>query len=171
MKRERAVLLHDVRSAHNVGSIFRTADAAGVAKLWLTGYTPTPRDRFGRVQKEIAKTALGAQESVAWEYQRSPRSVIRTLRSSGWDIVAVEQDSASIDYRRLKQSRPTLFIFGNEVGGVPHALLRECDHILEIPMQGKKESLNVSVAAGVVLFQGVSTKARRPRGHARRAAE
>jgi tRNA G18 (ribose-2'-O)-methylase SpoU len=152
MKKECAVLLHNVRSAHNVGSIFRTADAAGVSKLYLSGYTPTPKDRFGRVQKEIGKTALGAEKFLPWEYFQSPTLLISKLKREGWQIVAVEQDARAIDYRKFKLKGKTLFIFGNEVKGVSKALLTKCDAIIEIPMHGKKESLNVAVAAGIILF-------------------
>ncbi len=149
---EIAVMLHNVRSAHNVGSIFRTVDAAGVSKLYLTGYTPTPRDRFGRPRKDIAKAALGAEKSVSWESLRSPRQVIRRLKREGWFIVGVEQDPRAKDYRRFRARRNTLFIFGNEVRGLSKSLRYSCDVLIEIPMHGKKESLNVSVAAGIVLF-------------------
>ncbi len=149
---ETAVLLHNIRSAHNVGSIFRTCDAAGVSRVFLSGYTPAPRDRFDRIQKDIAKTALGAEKSVPWEYQKSSRAVISTLRKAGWHIAAVEQAPDSVDYRKFKSKKPVLFVFGNEVGGVPKNILKTCDSIVEIPMRGKKESLNVSVAAGIILF-------------------
>ena len=152
MKKEIAVLLHNVRSAHNVGSVFRTADAAGASKLYLSGYTPLPSDRFGRVQKEIAKTALGAETYVPWEYSKSPLMIISQLRKTGWNIVAVEQDAASVDYKKYKAKNRTLFIFGNEVEGISKSLLKKCDTIVEIPMHGKKESLNVSVTAGIILF-------------------
>ena len=147
-----AVLLHNVRSAHNVGSIFRTADAAGVARIYLSGYTPRPRDRFGRAQKEIAKTALGAEHSMSWEYCYAPAPLITRLKRSEWNIVGVEQDADSIDYRTLVPRTPTLFIFGNEVRGLSKGLRSLCDTLIEIPMHGKKESLNVAVAAGIVLF-------------------
>lgn len=148
-----AVLLHNIRSAHNVGSIFRTADAAGISRVYLSGYTPTPIDRFGRPQKDIAKTALGAQKSLAWTYAKRPDAFLKALRADGWDIIALEQSAHSQDYRNLTLKRPTLVIVGNEVRGVSPALLKKCDAVLEIPMRGKKESLNVSVAAGIVLFQ------------------
>jgi tRNA G18 (ribose-2'-O)-methylase SpoU len=135
-----------------VGSIFRTSDAAGVSEVYLSGYTPLPIDRFGRAQKEIAKTALGAEKFLPWEYHKSPLAVISKLRKNGWHIAAVEQDANSVDYRKFKTKKPELFIFGNEVKGIPKSLLKRCDAILEIPMRGKKESLNVSVAAGVILF-------------------
>ena len=163
---EIAVLLHDIRSTHNVGSIFRTADAAGVSKIFLSGYTPTPIDRFGRVQKDVAKTALGAEKSVAWEYKKSPTTIITNVRQHGWRIVGVEQDARACDYRMFKMKKKTLLVFGNEVEGIPKTLLKKCDDIIEIPMQGSmvrqahhprhtgrgKESLNVSVAAGIILF-------------------
>src|SRR3990167_7053568 len=115
---EISVLLHNIRSAHNVGSIFRTADAAGVSRVYLCGYTPTPADRFGRAQKDIAKTALGAEKFLAWEHHASPTRLISRLKKEGWHIAAVEQNSHSVDYRKLKTKKPTLFVFGNEVKGV-----------------------------------------------------
>lgn len=153
-----AVMLHNVRSAHNVGSIFRTADATGVLRLYLTGITPAPLDRFGRIQKEIAKTALGAEKFVAWEHRRSPLAVVRRLRRDGWTIVGVEQDRRSISYKKFRAGRKTLFIFGNEVRGLSQSARNACDELVEIPMRGAKESLNVSVAAGVVLFHARKDK-------------
>ena len=150
---EVAVLLHNIRSAHNVGSIFRTCDGAGVAKVYLSGYSPTPLDRFGRPQKDIAKTALGAEHSIVWEYARSPQTIVRRLKRDGWHIVGLEQDERAIDYRSFKCAGSTLFILGNEVRGISSALRRACDTLIEIPMHGTKESLNVSVAAGVALFR------------------
>ena len=160
--REIAVLLHNIRSTHNVGSIFRTADAAGVSRLYLSGYTPTPTDRFGRVRKDIAKTALGAEKTLPWEYHKSPTALIKRLsaqggpssggKKEGWNVVGIEQSPRSVDYREFKVKKPTLFILGNEVSGVPKKILDVCDAVVEIPMHGKKESLNVSVAAGIILF-------------------
>lgn len=147
-----AILLHNVRSAHNVGSIFRTADAAGVSKLYLTGYTPTPLDRFGRPRKDIAKASLGAEKFVSWESRRSPQAVVRRLRGEGWMIVGVEQDPRARDYRHFRAKPRTLFIFGNEVRGLSRTLRGACDVLIEIPMRGRKESLNVAVAAGIILF-------------------
>lgn len=135
-----------------MGSVFRTADGAGVEMLYLSGYTPTPVDRFGRAQKDIAKTALGAEKFLAWKYFKSPVQLIAKLRKEGWRVVAVEQHRRSADYRNIARRKPTLFVFGNEVTGVPEKVLGECDAIVEIPMHGKKESLNVSVAAGIILF-------------------
>lgn len=147
-----AVLLHNIRSAHNVGSIFRTAESAGAGKIYLSGYTPAPTDRFGRIQKKIEKTALGAHKMLPWEQATSPYGIIAKLRSEGWTIVGVEQDTRAIDYRKFKSRKPTLFIFGNEVRGVSPALRAKCDALIEIPMHGEKESLNVSVATGIILF-------------------
>lgn len=147
-----AILLHNVRSAHNVGSIFRTADAAGVARLYLSGYCPQPVDRFGRAQKDIAKTALGAERTVSWEYHASPAALLARLRQEGWRIVGVEQDPRAHDYRAHARREKTLYVFGNEVRGLSPQLRDACDELVEIPMRGQKESLNVSVAAGIILF-------------------
>ncbi len=146
------VLLHNIRSAYNVGSVFRTADAAGVSRIFLGGYTPNPIDRFGRVQKDIAKTALGAEISIPWEHHASPNRLLSTLKKGGWDVVGVEQDARACDYRSFKLKKSTLFIFGNEVLGISRALRDACDTLIEIPMHGTKESLNVSVVAGIILF-------------------
>ncbi len=157
-----AVLLHNIRSTHNVGSIFRTADAAGVSRIYLSGYTPTPIDRFGRTRKDIAKTALGAEHTIPWEHHTTPSRIISRLKKEGWDIVGIEQSPRSVDYRKFsagggsssggKVKKPTLFILGNEVDGIPKGILKACDSVVEIPMHGKKESLNVSVATGIILF-------------------
>ena len=150
-----AILLHNVRSAHNVGAIFRTADAAGVSHILLTGYTPTPIDRYQRPQKEIAKTALGAENLLSWEYAKSPVSIMRRLRAEGFQIVGVEQDERARDYRVFKPERPTVFIFGNEVRGLSRQLRNACDDLIQIPMFGKKESLNVATTAGIILFSAL----------------
>lgn len=154
---EIAVWLHNVRSAHNVGSMFRTADAAGVSRAFLSGYTPQPLDRFGRAQKDIAKTALGAETYIPWEYAKTPASILMRLKKEGWQIVAVEQASNSVDYRTFVPTKKTVFLFGNEVRGVSPALLRACNQVLEIPMRGRKESLNVSVTVGIILFEAIKS--------------
>lgn len=153
MERRTVVILHNVRSAHNVGSIFRTADAAGVSRIYLTGYTPAPLDRFRRPQKEIAKTALGAEKSVPWERRASLDSLVASLRESGFRIVALEQSPSSTDYRSAAFPESVAVVFGNEVRGVDARILKKCDAVFEIPMRGTKESLNVAVAAGIFLFQ------------------
>lgn len=146
------VILHNIRSVHNVGSIFRTADAAGVAKIYLTGHTSTPTDRFGRKRKDFAKVSLGAEKTVPWEQIARVASLLGKLKRDGFRIVAVEQDRRASDYRKIRGAARIALIFGNEVSGVPLSILKKCDCIAEIPMQGSKESLNVGVAAGVVLF-------------------
>ena len=148
----RALLLHNIRSAHNVGSIFRTADAAGITDVYLSGYTPRPTDSLGRIQKEIAKTALGAERVVRWEYAKTPSGFLKSARKAGMRIVGVEQDRRAVDYRTFKSKGPVLFVVGNEVRGMSRPLREGCDVLLEIPMRGTKESLNVSVATGIVLF-------------------
>lgn len=147
------IILHNIRSAYNVGSIFRTADAAGILKIYLTGYTPTPKDRFGREQKDIAKTALGAQYTIFWEYKKSPQQVIARLKKNKVSIVGVEQTEGASDYKKITLHGPTAFVFGNEVRGISPRLQKHFTGCIFIPMRGDKESLNVSVAAGVVLFR------------------
>lgn len=148
----KAVFLHNVRSAHNVGSIFRTADAAGASRIYLTGYTPRPVDGFGRINKDIAKTALGAESMVPWEYTKHPAPLLARLKAEGWTVVGVEQDERAVPYRTFIQPGPCVFVLGNEVRGLSSQMRALCDLLLEIPMHGSKESLNVSVAAGIVLF-------------------
>lgn len=152
-KNEVFVLLHDIRSVHNVGSIWRTANVAGVSKIFLSGYTPLPIDRFGRERKDFAKVALGSQKSVDWEYTENPATIIKRLKKEGVFTVAIEQAKNSIDYKKVKIKKPVLFLVGNEVDGIPLKLLNLADVIAEIPMKGDKESLNVSVAFGVALFR------------------
>jgi tRNA G18 (ribose-2'-O)-methylase SpoU len=147
-----ALLLPDIRSEYNVGAIFRTADGAGVARIYCAGYTPLPIDRFGRPSKTIAKTALGAERVVPWEHVPDALALVEQLSREGWAIVALEEDARAIPYTGYRPDRPTLLILGNEVDGVPQTLRDRCDVILEIPMRGEKESLNVSVAAGVALY-------------------
>ena len=145
-------MLHNVRSAYNVGSIFRSADAAGVSHVWLTGYTPTPQDRFGRVKHKIEKTALGAEQSIPWSTRRSFGSALEALKKNNVKLVAVEQTPTALDYRTFKLVEPTCFIFGNEVRGLSKQIIAHADTVIHIPLLGSKESLNISVAAGIVLF-------------------
>jgi tRNA G18 (ribose-2'-O)-methylase SpoU len=147
------LILHNIRSNHNVGSIFRTADGAGVSKIYLTGYTPAPLDEFKRVNNEIVKTALGAEQSVEWEKQENILDLITELKKDGYQIWALEQNDKSVDYSKVKLTGKTALIVGNEVGGVEAEVLAECDQIIEIPMRGGKESLNVAVATGVAIFR------------------
>jgi len=151
-KQEIAVLLHNVRSAHNVGAIFRTASAAGVSQLYLCGYTPLPIDRFGRASTGIAKAALGAEELVAWTHYKTLKAAADELKRQHVTLVAVEQALDALDYRAYHLVGPTCFVFGNEVRGLSRAALSYADVVIHIPMQGPKESLNVSVATGIILF-------------------
>ena len=154
-KRKEIVVLDNIRSTFNVGSIFRTADALGIKKLILGGTSPTPIDRFGRKRQDIAKVALGAEESILWEYKKNLLPVIKNLKKEGYQIIAIEQSPKSIDYKKVKLSKKSkiVFIFGAEVEGVNPAILKLADQIAEIPMLGQKESLNVSVSFGVALFR------------------
>lgn len=151
------LILENIRSAYNVGAIFRTADGAGVSKLFLIGYTPAPVDRFGRVQSEIEKTSLGAIKEVAWEQVQDTESVLVRLKNEGVQLVAVEQSASSIPLKELQTSEKVAFILGNEIDGVSSAALQLADAIVEIPMLGSKESLNVSVAAGIILYYDLVT--------------
>jgi len=146
------VALHNIRSAYNVGSIFRTAEAAGVSKIYLIGHTPTPTDRFGRARKDIQKTALGAEKTVPWKHVSRFGTFINHLRREKFYIIGVEQSEQSVDYKSVHPKQKTALVFGNEVRGLPPSILKQCDIVAEIPMKGKKESLNVSVAVGIVLF-------------------
>lgn len=148
------VMLYDIRSNYNVGAIFRTCDGAGVAKVYLAGYTPAPRDRFGRVVPEIHKTALGAEEVVAWEQVPGEAvfAVLEQIKAAGVRVVAVEQADCATPLQEFTTPENVLYIFGSETAGVPPELLRHVDEVLELPMRGTKESLNVSVTAGIVLY-------------------
>ena len=141
------VLLENIRSLHNVGSVFRIADGAGWDKVVLTGYTGTPPDR------RIEKVSLGAEEFIAWEQAVDPVEAVQKYKDAGYQILALEQTSQSVDLFEFKGgSDKFLLVLGNEVEGVSLDLLKLADHHLEIPMHGQKGSLNVSVAAGVAMF-------------------
>lgn len=146
------LLLHNIRSTHNVGAIFRTADAVGVKKIYISGYTPAPIDRFGRARSDISKASLGAENTVEWENISDVKKLIKSLKKEKFNIVGIEQDKRSIDFRKSKVKGNVLVIVGNEVDGIDKDTLDLCDYILEIPMLGQKESLNVSVATGIVLY-------------------
>src|SRR3989338_3078230 len=106
------VILHNIRSAENVGAMFRTSDAAGIDKIYLTGYSPAPLDRFGRKRKDIAKSALGAEEFVSWEQKKSLPALMRSLRRAGFQIIAIEQDKKSVNYKKVKLQKRNAFIMG-----------------------------------------------------------
>ena len=121
----------------------------------MTGYTPTPLDRFGRKRGDLAKSALGAEEFVKWEQKKNVVQLLTKLKREKYSIIGIEQDKKSVDYKtlRLRSGRGNVFIVGTEVTGIPKNILKKCDIIAEIPMRGKKESLNVSVATGIALFR------------------
>jgi tRNA G18 (ribose-2'-O)-methylase SpoU len=145
------VILHNIRSAYNVGSIFRTSDARGLSHIYISGYTPAPKDKFGRARKEISKTALGGEFSVSWSKENIFK-VIEKLKKEGFEVVCIEQNNKSIPLKKLKISKKVVFIPGNEVKGLSKEILNQADQIVEIEMAGIKESLNVSVAFGIVVF-------------------
>lgn len=147
---ELTVIAHDVRSILNVGAIFRTADAVGAGMIWLTGYTPGPDTH----PEKIAKTALGAEMSVPWGRMRRVGDVVRKLRGQGVRIIALEQTPESMDYRRFKPRFPLAVIVGNEVRGISRVMSHNLfDACIEIPMRGKKESLNVAIALGIAAYE------------------
>jgi 23S rRNA (guanosine2251-2'-O)-methyltransferase len=142
-------ILHNIRSLHNVGAIFRTTDGAGIEKMYLCGYTGVPP------RKEISKVALGAENAILWEQYAQTWRLIERLRKEGWYIIALEQTSKSVDYRTVKPRKKTAIILGNECDGIPESLLKRADKHAYIPMRGSKESLNVSVAAGIAFYHFV----------------
>jgi 23S rRNA (guanosine2251-2'-O)-methyltransferase len=145
------LLMENIRSMHNIGSVFRTADAFLAEAIYLCGYTPRPPHR------DIHKTALGATETVAWKYAESASEAVLMLKREGYRIVAVEQVEGSIPLQdfSFREAGKIVLIFGNEVQGVSESLLELCDAGIEIPQFGMKHSLNVSVAAGMVLWEKV----------------
>lgn len=168
-QKELYLILHNIRSVYNVGSIFRAADGAGVNKIYLTGYTPKPTDEFGEIRNDFKKISLGAEKTMNWEYAKNINKVIEKLKkdmnfknaasnfkSRAPEVVALEQSVNSINYKKFKPKFPMALILGNEVKGVSKTVLKKCDAIIEIPMVGKKESLNVSIAAGIALYEILS---------------
>jgi len=147
---------------HNVGSIFRTADAAGIEKIYLSGITPAPRDRFGQSVQKITKVSLGAEKWVKWEKVIQTGRLLKKLKKDGYKIFAIEQSKKSTAYHKVKLSKRDLakiaLVVGSEIKGLPLSILRQADKILEIPMYGKKESLNVAVAFGIVIFSLIHSK-------------
>lgn len=141
------VIAEDIRSLHNVGSIFRTSDGASISKLYLTGYTPTPP------RPEIEKAALGSTESVEWEYVFDSAELVHNLKIQGYTIVALEQTDKSVSYREAEFSFPICLVIGNEKEGVSQKVIDLADMVVDLPMLGSKQSLNVSVAYGIMIYQ------------------
>ena len=143
------VVLDNIRSMHNVGSVFRTADAFLLKGVYICGYTPQPPHR------DIHKTALGATETVDWQYFATTAEAVRSLKSAGYTVVAIEQTEGSVALQefRMPESGLLAVVFGNEVSGVGEEALALCDGSVEIPQWGMKHSLNVSIAAGIVFWE------------------
>ena len=152
------VIAHNIRSIHNIGSIFRTCEGFGVQKIIISGYSPYPKlvddTRLPHISEkltsQISKTALGAEKIVKFEYQQEPD--INLLKNNGYKIVGLEQNSKSILINDYKTPNKVALLLGEEVNGIEQKLLNQCDDIIEIPMLGKKESFNVSVATGIALY-------------------
>jgi 23S rRNA (guanosine2251-2'-O)-methyltransferase len=142
-----SILLDNVRSMYNVGSFFRTADAAGCEKLYLCGITGRPPKRA------ITKTALGAEETVPWEHPADPGALVQQLRQQNYEIAAVETSMHAVDLFDWQPHFPVCILFGHEVDGLRPELLALCDTYVRIPMLGRKHSLNVATAGGVVLYE------------------
>ena len=140
------VLLHNVRSLYNVGAFFRTADAVGLSRLYLSGFTGAPPSR------QIAKTALGSERTVQWE-RAEPLAAIDERRSAGWETAAIETVDDAVDLFDWTPRFPVLVVFGHEVDGLPADIVKRCDTRVRIPMVGAKRSLNVATAGGVVLYE------------------
>ena len=176
------LILHNIRSAYNVGSIFRTADAAGVNKIYICGYSPTPlehfqkgnvrandftsQNRFSRYDSKISKTALGAECFISWEYYRQTWRLMEKLKKEGVQVIALEQSKKSVDFRKFKPKFPIALVVGNEIRGLSKEILKRANKIIAIPMYGQKESLNVSVAAGIAIYrlmEGISAGGISPR--------
>lgn len=156
--REIIVIAHNIRSTHNVGSIFRTAEGFGVSKIILSGYTPYPKlakdSRLPHIAdkqtRQIHKTALGAETLVPFEYHEKLN--LENLKATGYKVVALEQHTRSVNLRSYSAPQKSVLLLGEEVSGISPELIDVCDDIVEIPMQGHKESFNVSVAAGIALY-------------------
>jgi tRNA G18 (ribose-2'-O)-methylase SpoU len=157
---ELILIAHNIRSTHNIGSIFRTADGFGVTQLHLTGYSPYPtlphdarlphlRDK---ITKQISKTALGAESMVTFDYQEDPIALLQQYKQQGYTIAALEQTPQSIMLPDYHPPKKLVLLLGEEVQGITSELLGLCDVALEIPMRGHKESFNVSVATGISLY-------------------
>ena len=147
MKRTLFLILPDIRSCHNVGAMFRTADACGFAKIYLVGYTPCPP------KPQIDKVSLGAEKWMAWENRQDLPCLLRELRQAGVRVIALEKTAKSVDIKKVRKTKkPLALLVGNEVDGISESIMKFCDQVVHIPMQGRKESLNVSVAAGIAMY-------------------
>lgn len=154
------IIAHNIRSTHNIGAILRTADGFGVTRVYCTGYTPYPAIAHdtrlphlqGKITRQIHKTALGAEVTVPITHSDNITPVLAELKTADYQLVALEQSPQSILLPDFKPPQKVALLLGEEVHGTPADLLAQCDAIAEIPMRGKKESFNVSVAAGIALY-------------------
>lgn len=150
------LIANDIRSAHNVGALFRTASGAGVEKIYLCGYTLMPAKKgklyLTRAEKDVAKTALGAEYEIPFDYIEDVKKCIKELRKKGYHIIGLEQGEKSVDYRTVPPHDKVALLIGTEVEGIPGEIQNMCDTLYEIPMHGAKNSLNVSVATGIALY-------------------
>ena len=156
MKHNIILVLDNIRSVHNVGAMFRTAEAAGVDQILLVGITPAPLDRFGRERSDLAKAAVGAQSMVEWKQFSETSEAITYLQELGADIVSLEITDNSVDYKLVPEPDglvPFALVVGNENTGVSEVWLEASDIVAHIPMMGEKESLNVSTSCGIALFR------------------
>ncbi len=150
MKESLCLILPNIRSGHNVGAMFRTADACGFDKIYLVGYTPVPP------HKQIDKVSLGAEKTVPWEHAKSLARVILKLRKAGYTIVSLEKTTESRELSTLTKKAlgsKIALIVGNEVEGIDKKIIKKSDIVTHIPMRGMKESLNVSIAAGIAMYE------------------
>jgi tRNA G18 (ribose-2'-O)-methylase SpoU len=151
----KVAVLDNLRSVHNVGSIFRTCNAVGIEKIFLCGTTPTPLDAKGNRRKDFAKVALGAEDIVSWEYGEDIKTCVQNLKKEGFYIISLEQDLHSADYKDvdITGKENVAFVVGAEVDGVTHDVVKLSDVVAEIPMLGTKESLNVTIAFGIGVYR------------------
>ena len=147
MQKEFYVICDNIRSLENIGSIFRTSDALGISKIYLCGISGKPPHH------KISKTALGAENTVSWEYYRQTGRLIDKMKMNKINIIALEQDKRAIEFTKAKFNFPLVLVVGNEVKGVSKTILKKCDKIIYLPMSGQKESLNVSVAFGIAGYE------------------
>lgn len=161
MDKRIVLIINNIRSTHNVGSIMRTADGFGVKQIYFTGYTPYPSSKndnrlphiSSKLSSQIHKTALGAENTIKWSHSPNIHNLINQLKSDNYEIIALEQNTKSISINEYYSSNNVAIILGNEVSGIDDNLLQLCDTVVEIPMFGKKESFNVVQATAIMLYQ------------------
>jgi 23S rRNA (guanosine2251-2'-O)-methyltransferase len=153
MTKKVILILDNIRSVHNAGSLFRTADGCGVSEIFLCGTTPTPIDRFGRARSDFAKVSLGSEKTISWKFFGETSDAIGDAKKEGYHIILLEQDSQSVSYDTKIPHEKIALVLGPEVSGMSEEIISLADTIIEIPMRGQKESLNVSVAGGIAMYE------------------